>query len=340
MNDKSITLFAFVFSVSSAVAADSEIPRTASGKPNLAGNYDISSLTPFQRPQRFGDQLFLTSDEAAAIATRAAGFRRERAKSSDPSRKAPPVGGNVGDYNDFWYDWGQDSFAIDGKFRTSILTNPSNGRMPGLTDQGKARRVGLPRFAWQNKGLAWWLETGDKPYDGPETMVLGIRCLYQPTASVPIRPLPYNNLKTIVQTEDHVVINIEWMHWARIVRIDSEHLPSDILSLSGDSIGWWEEDTLVVDTTNFLAFPGVPREGLRVVERFSPIDASGLLYQFTVEDPDYKAPYGGELLWPKTEQHAYEYACHEGNYSMGTMLRGARLQEKEWLAKEAVKKAR
>ncbi len=334
MRKKAVALVGLVLSVSAAIAADSEIPRTASGKPDLSGNYDISSLTPFQRPKKYGDQLFLTADAAEAIEKAAAESRRNRAKVSDPNREAPPTGGNVGDYNDFWYDWGKDGFAINGKFRTSILTDPPNGRMPALTDAGKKRRVGLPRFAWRNKGDAWWLETGDTPYDGPETMVLGIRCIYQPTASVPIRPLPYNNLKTIVQTDDHVMINIEWMHWTRIVRIDATHLPSQIRSLAGDSIGWWEDDTLVVETTNFLASPGVPRQGLRVVERFSPIDEHGLLYQFTVEDPDYTAPYSGELLWPKTEQHAYEYACHEGNYAMGNMLRGARLQEKEWLAKK------
>jgi hypothetical protein len=92
---------------------------------------------------------------------------------------------------------------------------------------------------------------------------------------------------------------------------------------------------LVVETTNFLASPGVAREGLRVVERFSPIDEKGLLYQFEVEDPDYEASYSGELLWPKTDQRSYEYACHEGNYAMGNTLRGARLLEQEWAAKQA-----
>jgi hypothetical protein len=330
-----VALLGVGLAVPAASAADSDIPRTASGKPDLSGNYDISSLTPFQRPKKFGEQLYLTLEEAKAIEKTAADNRESRAQASDPDREAPPSGGNVGAYNDFWFEWGKDAFAIDGKFRTSILTDPSNGRMPPATEEGKKRLADLPRFAWQNKGEAWWLETGDQPYDGPETMVLGVRCIYQPTASVPIRPLPYNNLKTIVQTDTHVLINIEWMHWARIVRIDSEHLPSAIRSLAGDSIGWWEDDTLVVETTNFLASPGVAREGLRVVERFSPIDEKGLLYQFEVEDPDYEASYSGELLWPKTDQRSYEYACHEGNYAMGNTLRGARLLEQEWSAKQA-----
>ena len=329
-----VALLALAAATPTALYADGDIARTANGKPDFTGTYDISSLTPFQRAEEFGERLFLTQEEANAMASKAAKARETQAQASDPDRKAPEVGGNVGAYNDFWFDWGSQGFAIDGKFRTSILTEPSNGRMPSLTEDGKKRQAAAPRFAWKNLGEAWWLESGDSPYDGPETMVLGVRCLYQPTASVPIRPLPYNNLKTIVQTDAHVMINIEWMHWTRVVRMDSEHQPSHIRSLAGDSIGWWEGDTLVVETTNFLASTNLPKEGLRVVERFSPVSSEGLLYQFTVEDPDYAASYGGELLWPKTEARSYEYACHEGNYAMGNTLRGARLLEQEWQEKQ------
>ena len=160
------------------------------------------------------------------------------------------------------------------------------------------------------------------------------RCLYIGAVTVPIRPVVYNNAKTIVQTDTHVVIHIEWMHWARVVRINSEHHGLEFRSLAGDSIGWWEGDTLVVETTNFLDRPGVPRENLRVVERFSPIDGDSLLYGFTVHDPDYTAPYSGEFPWPKADHANWEYACHEGNYSMGNTLRGARLLEKEWLQQQ------
>jgi hypothetical protein len=318
-----------------AFANDGDFPRTADGKPDFTGRYDISSLTPFQRSEEFGERLFLTEEEANAMASRAAISRENGAKSSNPEREAPKVGGNVGAYNDFWFEWGSQGFAIDGKFRTSILTEPANGRMPERTEAGRLRQAGAPRFAWKNLGEAWWLESGDTPYDGPEDMVLGVRCLYQPSASVPIRPLPYNNLKTIVQTDSHVMIHIEWMHWTRVVRMDSEHPPSHIRSLAGDSIGHWEGDTLVIETTNFLQLPNVAKEGFRVVERFSPVSAEGLLYQFTVEDPEYTATYGGELLWPKTESKSYEYACHEGNYAMGNTLRGARLLEREWREKQA-----
>ena len=157
-----------------------------------------------------------------------------------------------------------------------------------------------------------------------------MRCIYQPGASVAIRPLPYNNLKTIVQTDDYVMIMIEWMHWARVIRLDSEHKSAELSSLDGDSIGWWEGDTLVVETINFLDEPFQPNAERRVIERFSPINAGGLLYSFTVEDPDYEAPYSGELVWPKTDQRSYEYACHEGNYAMASTLQGASVREREW----------
>lgn len=311
--------------------AGAESKRLQNGKPDFSGRYDISSLTPFQRPKALADRVFLTEEEVLRMVDRAAASRHAQSQPSDPDRAAPAVGGNVGAYNDFWFEWGSQGFAIDGKYRTSILTEPRNGRMPALTEAGVARRAGAPRFAWQNVGEAWWLETGDAPYDGPENMVLGVRCLYQPTASIPIRPLPYNNMKVITHTEDAVMINIEWMHWTRVVRMNGVHKPSHIRSLSGDSIGRWSQDTLIVDTTNFLESPGVPRPGYRVEERFTPI-RGGLLYRFRVEDPDYSAPYAGELVWPLVTARSFEYACHEGNYAMGNTLRGARLLESEWRA--------
>jgi len=138
-------------------------------------------------------------------------------------------------------------------------------------------------------------------------------------------------LKTIVQTDTHVAILVEWMHWTRIIRLNAEHHPPEVRSLSGDSIGRWEGDTLVVDTTNFIDLPGPARESLHVVERFTPKGEDGLLYQFTVNDSDYTAPYSGEYIWPKTPDRLFEYACHEGNYALGNILRGARLLEREAL---------
>ena len=318
-----------------ALAAGDDVPRTAGGKPDFTGRYDIRTLTPFERRPERGEELVLSAEEVAAVEARQAARVAAGDAASDPDRSPPEKGAFIDtqSYNYAWFDPGHQMFKIDGDYRTSVLTNPSNGRLPPLTDAGKARRASLPVFIWmQDDGTAWWLETGDTPFDSPDTMVLGVRCIYQPAASIPIRSISYNNLKTIVQTDDHLIIHIEWMHWTRVIRIDSEHAPSDIRSYSGDSIGSWDGDTLVVETTNFQELPNVPREGLKVTERFSPIDGQSLLYQFEVEDAEYTAPYAGEMPWPRTDQYNYEYACHEGNYSMLGQLKGARQLEKEWIA--------
>ena len=197
---------------------------------------------------------------------------------SDPGREAPPPGGDgsagaagaVGGYNFFWLDFGNQAYPIDGQYRTSVLTDPPNGRMPELTEAGKARRATVNPYLYRNTGDAWWIEAGDDPYDGPETLTPGDRCIYTSVATTPVRSLPYNNLKTITQTQDHVVILVEWMHWAKVVRLDAEHAPPEYRSMGGDSIGWWEGDTLVVETTNFLDSQSDPRDGLKVIERFQP----------------------------------------------------------------------
>ena len=202
--------------------------------------------------------------------------------------------------------------------------------MPSRTVEGQEKAEAAPKFAWPERDGAWWLETGDQPYDGPENQTLGVRCIYQPSASIPIRPLVYNNLKTIVQTDDYLMIYIEWMHWARIIRInDGTHNPRVLATFDGDSIGRWEGDTLVVETINFLDQPYQHAERT-VIERFSPSSEGGLLYSFTVEDADYTDSYSGELFWPQTDQIPYEYACHEGNYAMSATLIGARMREKEY----------
>ncbi len=147
-------------------------------------------------------------------------------------------------------------------------------------------------------------------------------------------PVLYNNLKRIVQTESHVMILVEMVHDARIVRLNAEHASPDIRGWLGDSVGHWEGDTLVIDTTNFNDRPvlaGASRN-LHVVERFSRIDEDTLLYQFTVDDPTvWTAPWSGEYIWPATASRVYEYACHEANYSFGGILRGARVLEAEAL---------
>jgi hypothetical protein len=142
----------------------------------------------------------------------------------------------------------------------------------------------------------------------------------------------YNNLHQIVQTKDYVLILNEMDHDARIIRMNSEHLPSTIRRWMGDSVGRWEGDTLVVDTTNFTDKTRfrASTESLHVVERFSRVDAKSLLYRFTVEDPaTWTRPWTGEYIWPATDEQLFEYACHEANYALGDILRGARQREAE-----------
>ena len=324
-------LAASVFAIMS-LAGPEDFPRTVSGKPDFSGSYEIATLTPYMRDPKHGESPYLDPADAAAREEGQAKYAEADRQAKDPNRGPPPKGADVGAYEFYWLDPGTTMFKIDGRYRNSIIVDPPNGRLPGLSEAGKARRATLKQRGWfKNDGTAWWLATGEQPYDNMETQPLVDRCLYLDYVTVPVRPIVYNNLKTIVQTEDHVMILIEWMHWARVIRLNSEHLPKDMRSLSGDSIGWWEGDTLTVDTTNFLADPGVPREGLRVVEQFSPLDANRLLYRFTVHDPDHVTPYTGEYPWPKTDTSLYEYACHEGNYAMFNTLRGARHLEKVWI---------
>ena len=317
-----------------AFAAQDEFPRTAAGKLDFSGTYNVASLTPYTRRTERGNDLYLDPVAAAEVEAAAAARVDKGNIRSDPNRSPPEKGGNVDarSYDYGWLDPGNTMFKIDGKYRSSIIVDPPNGRMPAVSEMGKARRASLRPRPYKNDGTAWWLEEGGDPYDNPEGLSMNDRCLYIGAVTVPVRPVVYNNMKTIVQTDTHVLISVEWMHWARIIRLDSEHLPGEARSLSGDSIGWWEDDTLVVETTNFFALPGVPREGLRVVERFSALDRDRLLYQFTVHDSDYTAPYSGEFPWPKSTEKNYEFACHEGNYSMANTLRGARFLEEQWMA--------
>jgi len=242
--------------------------------------------------------------------------------------------GNVGGYNWFWIDRGSGAFKIDGQWRTSIIVDPPNGRHPALTAQGKSRAAARAKMYRPNTGQAWWLEAGldPGPYDDPELRPLAERCLlgFGSTSGPPMLPVLYNNLKRIVQTEDNIMILAEMVHDARIVRMNAEHAPPDVRKWMGDSIGHWEGDTLVVDTTNFTDKPalGGASRNLHVIERFRRVDADTIVYKFTVDDPTiWTASWSGEYVWPTTDQRVYEYACHEANYSFGGILRGARVLE-------------
>ena len=316
--------------------------------PDLSGVYDIATLTPLSRPDYVGGRASLTDAEAQALARMAAAAKAKGDAATDPNRAAPPPGGdgsegaagNVGGYNTLWVDNGTGAFKIDGKFRTSILTDPANGRMPPMTEQARKNAAMRARMSRPNKGDAFWIRENlsPGPYDDPELRPTAERCLmgFGSSAGPPALPVLYNNLKQIVQTKDTVVILNEMVHDARVVRIGGQHEPPDIRRWLGDSVGRWEGNTLVVDTINFNDTPalGNASRNLHVVERFRRIDAKTLLYQFTVEDPTvWTKPWSGELIWPATEQRIFEYACHEGNYSFAGILRGARVLEADELKK-------
>ena len=264
--------------------------------PDLSGTYDIATLTPLQRPKAFGDNLLLTKEQAEKMIADEKAVIDAGAQSSDPDRDAPPDGGdgsegaagNVGGYNTFWVDRGDEVFTIDGKFRTSIITDPANGRRPEMTAPARKKFLEYISFFRPNKGEAYWMP-GPGPYDNMEQRPSGERCLlgFGSTSGPPMFPVLYNNLKRIVQTKDHVMILIEMVHDARIIRLNGTHAPASERYWMGDSIGRWEGDTLVVDTTNFKdrpALTGASRD-LHVVERFKKNDDGSLLYSFSVDDP-------------------------------------------------------
>jgi hypothetical protein len=334
----------------------SEIERTASGHPDLSGTYDVGTLTPMQRPAEMADKLALTDEEAAAFAATATAALDRRnnivaavnTERSDPNRGAPPVGGdgstgasgNVGGYNTFWIDPGAGAFQIDGQWRTSIIIAPPNGRYPPRTEEriaaqraAAAARSGAARRG--NDGTAYWLEDGldaPGPFDNMEQRGAGERCLigFGSTAGPPMLSVLYNNHKRIVQGEDTVVIQVEMNHDARIIRMNAEHDPPEIRKWLGDSIGHWDGDTLVVETTNFTDRPsfGQGTQNMTVTERFRMESADTLIYTFTVEDPTvWTAPFTGEYAWPRSDNKVFEYACHEANYALEGIMKGARLLE-------------
>lgn len=302
--------------------------RAPDGKPDLQGIWTNATITPLERPQNVKD-LVLTEEQAARM-ERAVVERRERLNEpSDPNRAAPPQGGdgstgaagNVGGYNNFWLDPGERVAVVDGQRRSSLIIDPPDGRIPALIAEARARQ-----------GARMKMMAGRGQYDHPEFRPLAERCLLSFGPTTPLIPnYFYNNNLQIVQTPDHVMILMEMVHDARVVRIGGTHLPKHIRPWMGDSVGRWEGDTLVVDTTNFPPqqnFRG-SSENLHVVERFRRVDATTINYRFTVDDPTtFAAPFTGEIPFRAMDELIYEYACHEGNYALSNVLSGARNEEK------------
>jgi hypothetical protein len=318
--------------------------KTPWGHPDLQGLWNVATMTPLERPDDAKGRLTLTEADVRRLEQANASRRELRARPSDGNRQAPPVGGdgstgaagNVGGYNNFWVDPGDTYNKVDGQYRTSIIVDPPDGRIPQI----------LPEATKRNAARLRAIPTSDAPenvetrapgaYDNPEQRPLGERCIigFGSTSGPPMLSVLYNNFKQIVQTPTHVVILVEMVHDARIIPFRTTHAPDHIRKWMGDSIARWEGDTLVVETTNFTdktRFRG-SSDKLKVVERFNRTADGALLYRFTVEDPTtWSRPWTGEYTWApaRSDDHLYEYACHEGNYAFEGIMKGERLLDEE-----------
>jgi len=311
-----------------AVAAETwTVPRTADGQPDLQGVWDFRTITPMERPVALGTKEFFTEEEAAI-------WEREENRRQDRDQIDPETGGlqyprgGVVPYNEFWYDRGN---KVVGTKRTSLIVDPPNGRLPEMTPDGK-KRADL-RAAEQRE-----TQLGRPHADSWEDRPLQERCIVGLNAGPPMHPGAYNNNFQLFQTPQYVVILNEMVHDARIVPLDGRP-HGHIRQWKGDSRGHWEGNTLVVDTINFKRETSLPNSSanIHLVERFTRTDADTLLYEFTVEDPTmWTRPWTAVVPMRKSEDLVYEYACHEGNYAMASILAGARAAEKA--AEEAAKK--
>jgi len=313
-------------------AAAWQPPMTEYGHPDLQGNWSNATLTPIQRPS--GQPAVLSPDQARQIEAGQAAEVEERAAPTDADRPLPPGGdnpicidGGTTCYNEVYRDPGDRVAVINGEARSSLVTVPDNGRIPSLTPQAREMLAEMRAFNAQFG-----------PYDHPEVRPLAERCIvsFGSNAGPPMLPnYWYNNNYTIVQTEDHVMIMTEMVHDVRVINLgEPRHLPEDLRPFFGDSWGHWEGNALVVETTNInpeVAFNGVPYSKSAVVtERFTRVADDQILYEFTVDDPEtYTARWGGQVPFKRLDDLVYEYSCHEGNYALEGVLRGARYNESE-----------
>jgi len=289
------------------------VPRTADGKPELQGVWDFRTITPLQRPTELAGKEVLTDQEAAEFEKANQRNQDVREKTSRGVINGAPTNSDVERaYNDFWWDFGK---KIVGTKRTSLIVDPPDGRIPELTEEGKKRQADRQ-------------ERRERTAVGPEDRGVGERCVLGFNSGPPMLPSAYNNNVQIFQNKDTVVLLNEMVHNARVVPLDGRgHLGNGVRQWVGDSRGRWEGDTLVIETTNFLgetAFQG-SSASLHLTEKFRRVDADTLLYEFTVKDPStWTKPWTAQVPMVKSDDHLYEYACHEGNYGMTNLLSAAR----------------
>ncbi len=319
-----------------SAAGEWVVPRTPDGHPDLQGIWTNVTITPFQRSEE-QESPVLTWEQVQELQGSAEARIERGAQPSDPARAAPRAGGSeatgsVGGYNNVYIDRGTNIAIVNGEYRSSLLIHPSDGRRPDLTPEGQKRMEEYRAFRDQFG-----------TYDHPEVRPLGERCImsFGSSAGPPMIPNTfYNNNYIFVQTADHLMVMSEMVHDTRIIRIgDGPRLPPHVRPWMGDSRAHWEGDALVIETTNInpqQTFRGIPpTESLKVTERLTRVE-SGILYEFTVDDPTtYTSAWGGEIPFRALNDRVYEYACHEGNYALSNILSGERYQERMEAAEES-----
>lgn len=333
---RKVLIFSMLSAISGPLLAQGDsdyiAPRTQWGQPDLQGVWNFSSSIPMQRPERYGTQEFLTSEQieeaharqaAAAAAADAAAAQRV----IDPD--APPETDNPGGYNDFWVE----SAGIGDIVRTSHIVYPENGRVPPAVEGAPFQRGGLGPDVPGERPVRYTV--GGITKDGPEDRGLSERCIVGFNSGPPFRPSMYNNNLQIFQSKNTAVIMTEMIHDARIVPLgDKPPLDDDIRLWSGDSRGYWDGDTLVVETKNFNGYLQTfasrgSNYDMVLTERFTRTAFDTVDYEFTIDDPaTFTDKITAIVPMTKVAGQIYEYACHEGNYGMVNILRGARVEER------------
>lgn len=324
-------------------------PQTSWGVPDFQGTWTNASITDMQRSPEYPN-LVMTPDEVKKMEGEDYynNRTREDAKPADPKDTRLLDGSDLlsgGGYNAFWVDPGTKVAKVKGEYRSSWIVDPPNGRIPRKGAAGGPARSAAPTGSASKSGTVQGPGAVDRnaggpigSYDNPESRPIGERCLigFGNTGGPVMTNVLYNNHYQIVQSPQNVLILIEMVHDARIIPIvksaaEAHHGPEGIKKWLGDSVGWYEGNTLVVETRNvnpvqrgYLSKDGV------LVERFTRWDENQILYEFTVTDPTlYTQPWKGEMSLNWSKEPFYEYACHEGNYALSGILAGARKQERE-----------
>ncbi len=336
MQVKFLLIFSLLTAFSGVVVAQSggdyKAPRTEHGQPDLQGVWNFSSNTPMQRPKRYGEQEFLTEEQIAQAIERQeknAAAADARAARLVINPEAPDATSDPGGYNDFWIE----NRGIGDTVRTSHIVYPANGRVPASVEGAPRQFGGLGPDIPSTRPVRFIV--GGIAKDGPEDRGLSERCLVGFNSGPPFVPSLYNNNMQIFQSKDTAVILTEMIHDARIVPLgEKPDLNKDVRLWSGDSRGWYEADTLVVETRNFNGLRQTFNStgsniDMLLTERFTRVAYDTVNYEFTIDDPStFTDKITAIVPMIKVGGLLYEYACHEGNYGMFNILRGARVEER------------